>query len=50
MSQTGHPAMLAYPVKAEVSRIIPKTKFYELAAVNSRLNVATSIVFIPNRT
>lgn len=37
MSQTGHPAMLAYPAKAEVSRVIPKTKFYEHAAVNSRL-------------
>ena len=37
MSQTGHPAMIAYPAKAEVRRVIPKTKFYEHAAVNSRL-------------
>lgn len=37
MSQAGHPAMIAYPAKAEVGRVIPKTKFYEHAAVNSRL-------------
>lgn len=37
MSQPGHPAMIAYPAKSEVGRIIPKTKFYEHAAVNSRL-------------
>lgn len=37
MSQPGHPAMIAYPAKAEVGRVIPKTKFYEHAAVNSRL-------------
>ena len=29
--------MIAYPAKAEVGRVIPKTKFYEHAAVNSRL-------------
>lgn len=31
------PALIAWPTKAAVNRVVPKTKFYEHAAVNSRL-------------
>lgn len=30
-------ALIAWPAKAAVNRVVPKTKFYEQAAVNSRL-------------
>lgn len=37
MSDSGHPAFIAWPAKAAVNRAVPKTKLYEHAAVNSRL-------------
>lgn len=37
MSGTAHPALIAWPAKAAVNRVVPKAKFYEHAAVNSRL-------------
>lgn len=37
MSDAAHPALIACPTKAVVNRVIPKTKFYENAAINARL-------------
>lgn len=36
-SGKASPALIAWPAKAAVNRVVPKTKFYEHAAVNSRL-------------
>ena len=37
MSDTEHPALIEYPAKAAFGRKIPKTKFYEHAAVSAKL-------------
>gem|GEM_PF-43044 len=37
MSEAMHPALMAWPSMAMVNRIIPKSKFYENAAINARL-------------
>lgn len=37
MSNAGHPALIAWPEKAKVNRVVPKSKFYEHGAVNARL-------------
>lgn len=37
MSNAVHPALMAWPDKAKVNRTVPKSKFYEHGAVNSRL-------------
>lgn len=37
MSAAGHPALIAWPAKSIVNRVIPKAKLYEHATVNSRL-------------
>ncbi|WP_296279183.1 DUF4391 domain-containing protein [Pseudoxanthomonas sp.] len=37
MSDAEHPALIAWPDTAKVNRTVPKSKFYEHGAVNSRL-------------
>ncbi len=37
MSNAEHHALIAWPEKAKVNRVVPKSKFYEHGTVNARL-------------